>query len=440
MAITRTGVLKRSRLALVLLLLAGASGRAAAFDFVGPNKCTSCHDHDPQKEWAEKKEGPKGHLNALAQLEEKKSPGYAKAIGLADVYDLKGTCVKCHATVFKGDASFGVSCESCHGPGSAYLEPHQKKGAYKQAVGQGMYDTRVGEGGSYKVLAEMCYACHYIKDKKLVAAGHSSGVGWDLREKTFGQVVHWKEAVDKDKVGAAGRAAYARVSGGAAAAEPKAETKPEPKAEKPADAKPAEAKPTAAKPAEAKPADTKPADAKPADAKPAAEPKAPQPTAEPKAAAPAPKAEPTRKPDSKPAPAASAPLPTTVEPKKPEPAPAATTAPPPPSSEAPVATPAASVAPPPPAPPLASPPPKGPVSEAAYARGQVLGSLEKAIRSGKKLDARPAPPAVGTVEYQGPDAELLRLQDEVLELELEALSPRPTPKPASPSSSKEKKP
>ena len=403
MAITWTGVLKRPRIALALIFLLGGSCRAAAFDFVGPNKCTSCHDHDPQKEWAEKKEGPKGHLNALAQLEEKKSAGYGKAIGLADVYDLKGTCVKCHATVFKGDASFGVSCESCHGPGSAYLEPHQKKGTYRSAVGLGMYDTRVGEGGSYKILAEMCYACHYVKDKKLVAAGHSSGVGWDLREKTFGQVVHWKEAVDKDKVGAAGKAAYAKVSGGSAPAEPKAE-------------------------------------AKPAESKPASEPKAVKPSGELKPAAPAspttpksepksePKAEPAKpfKPDSKPAPrvetpAASAP-PAAPRPEK-KPPPAAT------PESAPVSTPSPVTATPS-APPLAAPAPKGPVSEAAYARGQVLISLERALRTGKKLEVRPAPVAAGTAEYQGPDGELLRLQEEVLDLELEALSPHSVSSPA----------
>ena len=38
----------------------------------------------------------------LKQLDGPKSAGYAKAIGLADPYDLKGSCVKCHATVFRG--------------------------------------------------------------------------------------------------------------------------------------------------------------------------------------------------------------------------------------------------------------------------------------------------------------------------------------------------
>src|SRR5262245_51406115 len=91
----------------------------AAPQYLGPNKCTSCHDHEKQAAWATKDK----HVKALEQLEDKNAAKYAKAVGLADVYNLKGSCVPCHATVFNGDANAGVSCESCHGPGSDYLEP-----------------------------------------------------------------------------------------------------------------------------------------------------------------------------------------------------------------------------------------------------------------------------------------------------------------------------
>ena len=30
--------------------------------------------------------------------------------------------MKCHGTVFSGDANAGVSCESCHGPGKAHVD------------------------------------------------------------------------------------------------------------------------------------------------------------------------------------------------------------------------------------------------------------------------------------------------------------------------------
>ena len=142
---------------IVVILIAAAASipdvtarRAAAqqrFTYVGPKQCTNCHDHDPEKLWYEKKEIPEvhrlfpeqnnaGHINSLKQLEAQKSDEYAKAIGLVDKYDAAGSCVACHATVFKGDANAGVSCESCHGPGSGYLDPHQKKDAYDIAVGR----------------------------------------------------------------------------------------------------------------------------------------------------------------------------------------------------------------------------------------------------------------------------------------------------------------
>src|SRR4029453_7307485 len=98
------------------LLAASVSTVEGAPTILGPNKCTSCHDHDKQKAWADKDT----HAKALTQLEDKKAAGYAKAIGLADPYDLKGSCVGCHATVFSGDANAGVSCETCQGAGSDY--------------------------------------------------------------------------------------------------------------------------------------------------------------------------------------------------------------------------------------------------------------------------------------------------------------------------------
>lgn len=353
--------------------LLGAA-RASAYNVVGPNKCTNCHDHEPQKEWAEKKEGPKGHLNAIEQLEDKRSAGWGKAVGLADVYDLKGTCVTCHTTVFKGSAQTGVSCETCHGPGSGYLEAHQEKGSYRKAVGLGMYDTRVGSGGSYAVFAKMCLSCHVMNDKKLVAAGHPSGAGFDLGVKAFGQVVHWKESIEKAQLVSAGKAFL----GGKGSA-------PEP-AKAPEPTKPA-AKPEATK-----------------------ETKAPAPTP---AAAMVPAAAPSR-PAEKPA-------------EKPTPWPAGATKP-----AAPTAVPAESATPPPATPmpmPTLAPPAEplggGPLSTAAAARGRLLRAMAEALRQGQTvpLKAAPTPPP-----YNGPDAELLRLQDEVLELSREALALGPKEK------------
>ena len=93
----------------------------AAQQYIGPSKCTSCHDHARQATKWQKEEPAqfkdKAHFNTRKQLDGPKAAAYAKAIGLADSYDVKGSCVACHSTVFRGDANAGVSCESCHGPG-----------------------------------------------------------------------------------------------------------------------------------------------------------------------------------------------------------------------------------------------------------------------------------------------------------------------------------
>ena len=88
--------------------------------YVGPDQVHRLpRPRPPGAKW--QKEEPaahkdKAHFDTRKQLDEPKAAAYAKAIGLADPYDVKGSCVTCHATVFRGDANAGVSCESCHGP------------------------------------------------------------------------------------------------------------------------------------------------------------------------------------------------------------------------------------------------------------------------------------------------------------------------------------
>ena len=275
-------------LLLSALLWPAPSALGAPAKVLGPNKCTSCHDHEKQAAWA----GKDTHAKALAQLEDKNAAKYAKAIGLADPYDLKGSCVGCHATVFNGDANAGVSCETCHGAGSDYVEPHQQKGNHARSLTQGLIDTR----GSLQVWAKMCVDCHIMRDPKLIASGHKSGAEFDVGTGSQ-KIVHWDPPYDFAKLSALGKAG----GGGkpaAAAAAPKPETKPAaaaapaPAAAPAAPAAAPPVKPTTAPAAPPAPAPT----AKPAPAPAAAEP--PPATAKPAApppatAAPAPPATPT---------------------------------------------------------------------------------------------------------------------------------------------------
>jgi len=204
----------------LFVLGSAASLQAQGFQPVGPNECLNCHDHDEERAWYEKKEIPEvnrlfpdkaanaGHINALKQLEAPKSKEFAAAIGLADKYDLKGACVQCHATVFAGDANAGVSCESCHGPASGYLKPHQTKGAYEESVARyGM--TRLV--GNVQGWTQQCTNCHVMNDDRLIKAGHPSGDDFDLGKRFLPVSIHFKKKYDASEVGAIGRSEMAGI-------------------------------------------------------------------------------------------------------------------------------------------------------------------------------------------------------------------------------------
>src|SRR5262245_3056233 len=231
------------RVAVALALCFGSASSAFAQKYAcgGRAKGVNCHDHDREKLWSEKKDGPppNNHLNALKQMDTPKTAGFAKAVGVTDPYDpASSSCLKCHATVVKGDVGGGVTCETCHGPGSGYLEPHQKKDAYAAAVAAGMVDA-VKKPQAW---AALCMNCHVMDDARLIAAKHPSGDDFDLGAKF--QVVatdHWKNTYDRAQISALGRAEQqkilARRKGGAvatAAAAAPASTAPAPPAAPPA--------------------------------------------------------------------------------------------------------------------------------------------------------------------------------------------------------------
>jgi hypothetical protein len=403
-----------SRTVVIGALFLGTASTARAQAVVGPSKCTACHDHDRQTtKW--QKEEPvqykdKAHYNTRKQLDGAKAGTYAKAIGLADPYDVKGSCVTCHATVFRGDANAGVSCESCHGPASGYLEPHQVKGSYAKAVSTGLRDLK----GKPPAIAKACVACHLTTDKRLIAAGHPSGAEFDVGA-GLKKVVHWATTYDFAAVSAAGKAAMGPGAARAAAAPPPPPAGGAPAA--PGGAPPAvkaggrapvggaaaPAAPTAASapwdwnaPIRALPEDYVPQSAEaaaPAAGGPAGTAAAPAGgTAAPAAPRPA-----------RPAPVRVAPAPSLAEDL--------------PVAPAIVATDAAALAPPPPA--AAPAGPRSATARVAEARGGAATVLARVLRGGAKVPA--LPPASPPREFKGPDGELLRLQDEAIALALEAL-------------------
>ena len=119
-------LLKRTFIIALLALFAGSVLMAQNFKYIGAAKCKMCHNKPPKGEQHSKwMEGP--HAGAMKTLTGEKAMEIAKAKGIADP-TTDASCVKCHSTVGHIDAKLvasikmdeGVSCESCHGPGSMY--------------------------------------------------------------------------------------------------------------------------------------------------------------------------------------------------------------------------------------------------------------------------------------------------------------------------------
>jgi hypothetical protein len=364
-----------------------------------------CHDHKDENDWARTRDGDgkgKQHINAFNQLEDPNAAKFAKAIGV-DPYDAKSSCVKCHATTLRGEPVDGVTCESCHGPGSDYLVPHQDKGAYTKALALGMKDV-VKKPEAW---ARDCITCHVLGanagDAALAAAGHPTGADFDLSRKYVNVALHYQQKYTANQVASAAgnirEGLLAKLKGvSAPAATPAAPTPaapaPTPAAPAPTTPTPAPATPAPTTPAPATPAPTTTAAAKPAAPPPTTAPAAPRPVAVP------PPGLPSGRPAAVPTPPAAAP--TTTEPT--------------------VVAPAAPVA--------AAPEPTLPTTPAgivAAVQGRIASLLDRLLGSGVSAPLPVTPPGRKTV-YRGPDADLLRLQEEVIALALEALGSKPAPK------------
>ena len=396
----------------------------AQYSATGPSKCVACHDHDRQASKWQKQEpaalGIKAHFNTRKQLDAAKAGTFAKAIGLADPYDVKGSCVKCHATVFRGDANAGVSCESCHGPASGYLDVHQIKGSHAKSVAAGLKDLRDKPVG----IARVCVDCHVTPDKRLAAAGHPSGSAFDAGA-NLQKIVHWTASYNYAQVSAAGKAAMgSRPAGGGAAASgppPTAKTAA-PTTPAPAQGATASAPPPrdqAAAPASTGPAPMPAAPAAPAAAAPwdwdqpirplpkeyvpeAAADAAPEPAPQVRAAPGAPPAPAIPRPRPRPQPvlpsiAEDTPLPRSV----------------PGLGETNAVTPALQSTV------TAESGVRSAAARVAELRGRGVVLLERLLRAGARAPALPPPSR--PAEFRGPDSELFRLQDEVTVLALEAL-------------------
>jgi len=156
--------------------------------YTGPGSCssTSCHGsvkpradsrifQDEYSIWVVKDK----HAKAYEALTGPVGERMGRILGLGKS-ERAAKCLACHALDVPADAraktfelNEGVTCESCHGPSSAWLGPHTTHGwTHEQSVAAGMYDTR-----NLIRRAEKCLSCHLgtqerFVDHEMIAAGH----------------------------------------------------------------------------------------------------------------------------------------------------------------------------------------------------------------------------------------------------------------------------
>ena len=119
--------MKKTSIVIACMLFLMSNVLLAQNKYVGAAKCKMCHMGKGKQYpiWSESK-----HAKAFETLKGDAAKKIASEKGIADP-STDAKCLKCHATAATVDASLnggikneeGVSCESCHGPGSAYKSP-----------------------------------------------------------------------------------------------------------------------------------------------------------------------------------------------------------------------------------------------------------------------------------------------------------------------------
>jgi hypothetical protein len=146
---------KKSILSLCLMLFVGIAMNAQDFEYIGSKKCKMCHNKAETGAQYDKWMNSK-HSQAMKSLSSPEALAYAKEHGIADPAK-EASCIKCHSTVGHIDAKYnagvtideGVSCESCHGPGSMYKSATIMKDQAKALANGLILPTK-----------EVCIKCH----------------------------------------------------------------------------------------------------------------------------------------------------------------------------------------------------------------------------------------------------------------------------------------
>ena len=152
----------------VFLVLAGTA-TADDFMFEGRKKCYNCHKSEGES-WDKTL-----HAKAMDSLKPNRGKEKDKAMVKAKLdpkkdYSEDKDCVGCHVTGWGHEGGYiidepekfliGVSCESCHGAGSAYRKIHRKAGEKFEKSGKTTPRESLVEAGEDFEFVEKCAACH----------------------------------------------------------------------------------------------------------------------------------------------------------------------------------------------------------------------------------------------------------------------------------------
>lgn len=126
------------------------------FTYVGAGKCKICHKTKKQGEqyllWEARK-----HSKSFSALSSEKALEISQQLGLESAPADCKDCLKCHAPLHEKAPEFkeeGVTCEVCHGPGSAY-----KKLSIMKSREESMANGLKLYGSSEEIKAQ-CLTCH----------------------------------------------------------------------------------------------------------------------------------------------------------------------------------------------------------------------------------------------------------------------------------------
>lgn len=128
---------------------------AQDFTYIGAAKCKICHKTEKQGKQFPIWEASK-HAKSLAALSSPEAAAKAQEMGVENPTE-SPKCLNCHAPLFEKAPEFkgeGVTCEWCHGPGSAYKNMKIMK-SREESVANGLMVK-----DSPELRKEWCGTCH----------------------------------------------------------------------------------------------------------------------------------------------------------------------------------------------------------------------------------------------------------------------------------------